>query len=102
MSVPTCVEWWQLVGSGILVVPLLQLLKKLPVIGTFVGDWSAFLAMVLPGLMTAIAQSVTPYCERIDPLVWIALFAGGSYLIGQLTYWLSKDIVTPVGRALDL
>ena len=90
MSIPTCVEWWQIVASGVFVVPLLQWLKTLPRIGPIVEQWAAFLAMILPGLFAAVASAATGYCDRVDPILWIAVFAGGTYLINQIVYHLGK------------
>ncbi len=90
MEIPTCIQWWEIVASGVLVVPLLQWLKTLPKIGPFVEQWAMFLAMILPGLFAAIASAATGYCDQVDPILWIAVLAGATYLINQLVYWIGK------------
>lgn len=85
---PTCVEFWIWFGSGVVIVPLLQLLKKLPSVGPIVEQWAWLLAPMLAAVLPQIANAVSPFCAAIDPVLWIAIYAGLSYLVSQLLYWL--------------
>ena len=85
-----CVSFWTWLGSGVVIVPLLALLKQLPKIGQLVERWAMFIAPLLAALVSVIAAEATPYCAKIDPLLWTAAFAGLTYLVSQVLYWLFK------------
>ena len=90
MSIPTCVEFWIWFAGGVFIVPLIEWLKTLPKVGPILAQWAWLLAPMLSALVPAIASAATPLCGKIDPLLWIALYAGITYLINQLVYWIGK------------
>jgi hypothetical protein len=87
----TCVEWFVWLGSGVVVVPLLQWLKKLPRVGAYVDRLAWLAAPLLSAILPQLASALTPYCAKIDPLGWAAILTGMTYLVSQIVYWVSKE-----------
>jgi len=90
MEVPTCVSFWAWVATGAFVVPLMQWLKKLPRVGPVLDAWAWLVAPMLSTIAPAIATAASPYCGRIDPWAWVALYGGFVYLVSQIAYWVGK------------
>jgi hypothetical protein len=86
----TCVEFWVWLGSGVVIVPLLAWLKTLPRVGAIFEQWAWIVAPLLAAVLPQVASLVQPYCAKLDPLLWTAIYAGLSYLVSQLLYWLAK------------
>ena len=92
MVIPNCVEFLMLVISGALVVPVLELLKKIPWgIGTWVTSAAKWIALVLAALFPQFGEALLPQCPKLDPMLWVVLYAGVSYLVSQFVYWVGKD-----------
>lgn len=94
---PTCVEFWVWLGSGIVIVPLLVWLKTLPKVGEIVETNAWVIAPLLAAVLPQIAQKLTPYCAVIDPVAWVAIYAGLTYLVSQIVYHISKRVGAKVG-----
>jgi len=89
--IPTeCVPFWAWVATGVFIVPLLQWLKLLPRVGEYVKEWAWLLAPLLSAVAPVVAERMTQYCDKIDPLLWVCLYSAVAYLLSQLVYWLSK------------
>ena len=90
MAIPTCVEWFVWLASGVFIVPLLELLKKVPTVGPVVAQLAWIIAPLLAVLAPVIAEAGTAQCPKVDPLLWIMAYTGLTYLFSQVTYWLAK------------
>jgi hypothetical protein len=85
----TCLEFWAWFGSGILIVPLLAILKGLPTIGAVVKEWAWIIAPMLAALLPQIASALSPTCAKIDPALWVVVYTALAYLVSQLLFWLA-------------
>jgi len=86
-----CVDVLALVASGVLIVPLLTLLKLLPKVGAFVEQWAMWIAPLLSALAPLVAQALSPMCAKIEPGLWLGMYWLATYAISQMTYWLGKQ-----------
>ena len=98
----TCIELVVWLGSGVVLVPLLQLLKKLPSVGPLVETYAWLLAPVLAAILPQIAALLEPMCAKVDPLAWAVVYAALVYTTSQIVYYLSKHAVPVVGKAMGL
>ncbi len=86
----TCLEFAVWFGSGVLIVPLMELLKKLPKVGPIFGSWAWLLAPLLAAILPQIAALAPPVCAVIDPALWAVVYMALAYLVSQILYWLTK------------
>jgi hypothetical protein len=85
-----CISFFVWVGSGVLIVPLLAILKQLPGIGDVVQQWAWILAPLLAAVLPQIAAALSPYCGTIDPALWALIYCALTYLTSQVLYWIAK------------
>jgi hypothetical protein len=97
-----CVELMVWMGSGVALVPLLQLLKQLPKVGAIIGQYAWLLTPVIAAILPQLAALASPMCAKIDPLLWAVIYAALTYLVSQVVYYLSKYAVPSVGKAMKL
>jgi hypothetical protein len=97
-----CIDFVVWIGSGVILVPLLQLLKKLPSVGPVIEQYAWLLAPVLAAILPQLAALLEPMCAKVDPLLWAVVYAALTYLVSQIVYWVSKRAVPPVGRVMKL
>lgn len=90
MEIPTCVSFFVWLATGVFIVPLLEVLKKLPKVGSIIAQLAFVLAPILAVLAPVIADLATAQCSKINPALWVVAYAGITYLFSQLTYWLGK------------
>jgi hypothetical protein len=93
----TCVQWFEWLATGIVIVPLLAWLKTLPNVGTFIEKYAGFFAPFLAFLLPQIAKWLSPYCAVIDPLAWAAILTAATYLVSQILYYTAKWIGEKTG-----
>lgn len=86
----SCIDLLTWVGSGLLIVPLLAILKGLPGVGAVVQEWAWLVAPMLAALLPQIAAALSPMCAKVDPALWFVIYTALAYLVSQLVYWLSK------------
>jgi hypothetical protein len=92
-----CVPFWTWVASGVFIVPLLGWLKTLPKVGPVIEQWAFLVAQILAVLAPVVANAATPYCAKIDPLVWTGAYAFVAYAVSQLVFWVNKRLLH-IGR----
>lgn len=85
-----CVQFMVWLGSGVVIVPLLALMKQLPVVGPVIDEWAWILAPLLALILPKLATYGTAYCGLIDAKLWALIYAALAYLVSQLLYWLAK------------
>jgi hypothetical protein len=95
-----CVSFWVWLASGVVIVPLIGFLKKLPSVGPIFEQWAWLLAPMLAAIFPQVATALTPYCAKIDPLLWSVIMAALAYLVSQIVYWVNKK--TGASKALGL
>jgi|WetSurMetagenome_2_1015567.scaffolds.fasta_scaffold343370_1 hypothetical protein len=89
----TCIELLVWVGSGILIVPLLAILKAIPgQVGQFFQDSAWLMAGLLALILPQIATALTPYCGQIDPALWVVVYTALAYLVSQAVWWINKKL----------
>jgi hypothetical protein len=100
-EIPSWVDFWQMIGTGIFIVPLLQWLKRLPEPwGSTINNWAWLWAPLLNALAPIISQLVLQRWPVVDAWAWIALYAGLAYLVNQITYWLARKAGRITGRTV--
>jgi hypothetical protein len=85
-----CLSFWAWFGSGIVIVPLLALLKLLPTIGTIIKEWAWLIAPLLAALLPQIANMLSSYCAVIDPALWFVIYTALAYLVSQVVFYVQK------------
>ena len=89
--VPTWPEFWQWVASAVFVVPLLEVLKKLP------APWGAWfdrtawvLAALLSGAAPLVSQWVLARIPDVPMLLWTGVYCLALWGINQLVYRIGR------------
>jgi hypothetical protein len=89
--VPTWAGFWAWVASAVFVVPLLELLKKLPLPW---GEWFDKTSWLLAALATAglplVSQAVLARIPDVPILLWTAMYCLGLFGLNQLLYLIGK------------
>ena len=86
-----CIQFWVWFGTGVFIVPGLELLKKLPgALGAFSQKWAGFIAPLLSIAAPILAMLISPLCATVDPLGWALAYAALAFLVSQLIYRIGK------------
>lgn len=87
---PTCIEWFSWLASGVVLVPLLAWLKTVPKIGAVIEQYAWLIAPLLAALLPQIAHALQSYCAVVDPLAWAVIYTALVYFASQIVYWVAK------------
>lgn len=86
----TCIELFIWLGSGVIIVPLLGFLKRLPAVGPMADQWAWILAPLLAAVLPQIATALSPYCGKVDPALWFVIYTALAYLVSQIIYYVNR------------
>ena len=91
MVIPTWIEFLVWLGTGAFVVPLLELLKKLPApVGPAVEKSARMLAIILVAAAPVISQVIGENLPNLDAWLWTAIYALAMFGLNQVVYRVGK------------